>query len=196
MRVSSRFSGLFFGALFGVVAAGANAQAQVVLTIGNGRAHDCFIHAKTGDQPRLGVSVCNQALLYDTLNKQDRAGTYDNRGVLLDVLGRTQEARNDFNMAIQLDPSLGDPYVNLGAMLIKEGRHEEALTQINKGIDLGVAFAHIGYYNRAVAEQMLGRYKEAYYDYKKVLEIEPDFKMASERLKDFTVTRTAAPQPS
>ena len=194
MRVSSRFSGLFVGALFGVIATGA--QAQVVMTIGNGRAHDCFVHAKTGDQPRIGVSVCNQALTHDTLSKQDRAGTYDNRGVLLDVLGRTQEARDDFNMSIQLDPSLGDPYVNLGAMLIKEGRHEEALGQINKGIDLGVAFAHIGYYNRAVAEQMLGRFKEAYYDYKKVLEIEPDFKMASERLKDFTVTRTPAPKPS
>jgi tetratricopeptide (TPR) repeat protein len=87
---------------------------------------------------------------------------------------------------------LGDPYVNLGAMLIKKGQYAEALVQINKGIDLGMAFPHIGYYDRAVAEQMLGRYKEAYYDYKKVLELEPNFAMASERLKDFTVTRVPA----
>ena len=194
MRVSSQVSGLLFGALFGIIATGA--QAQVVMTIGNGRAHDCFVQAKTGGQPRAGVAVCNQALMHDTLNKQDRAGTYDNRGVLLDLLGRTDEARDDFNMAIALDPKLGDPYVNLGAMLIKQGRHEEALGQINKGLDLGMSFTHIGYYNRAVAEQILGRYKEAYYDYKKVLEIEPNFKMASERLKDFTVTRTPAPKSS
>jgi len=192
MRVSS----LFFGALFGVIATGTAAQAQVVMTIGNGRAHQCFVHAKTGEQLRQGVSVCNQALIQDTLSRKDRAGTYDNRGVILDMLGRTEEAASDFNTAIALDSSLGDPYVNLGAMLIKKGRHEEALAQINKGIDLGVGFAHIGYYNRAVAEQMLGRFKEAYYDYKKVLEIEPNFKMASERLKDFTVTRTPASQPS
>ena len=81
-------------------------------------------------------------------------------------------------------------------MLIKQGRHEEALGQINKGIDLGMAFVHIGYYNRAVAEQLLGRFKESYYDYKKVLEIEPSFKLASERLKDFTVTRAPAPPAS
>lgn len=194
MRVSSHFSGLLFAALFGVIATGA--QAQVVMTIGNGRAHQCFVHAKTGLQPRIGVGVCNQALMLDTLSKQDRAGTYDNRGVVLNMLDRTEEARTDFNKAIELDPSLGDAYVNLGAMLIKQGRHEEALGQINKGIDLGMAFLHIGYYNRAVAEQLLGRFKESYYDYKKVLEIEPSFKLASERLKDFTVTRTPAPTAS
>ncbi len=191
-----KVSFLFAGALLGVVALGATAQAQVIVTLGSGRAHDCFVHAKTGDQPRQGLAVCNVALAYDALDRKNRAGTYDNRGVVLNMLGRTEEARADFNKAIELDPNLGDAYVNLGAMLIKQGRHEEALGQINKGIDLGMAFVHIGYYNRAVAEQILGRYKEAYYDYKKVLEIEPNFKLASERLKDFTVTRTPVKQSS
>jgi len=39
---------------------------------------------------------------------------------------------------------------------------------------------------------MLGRFKEAYFDYKKVLELEPNFIMASERLKDFVVTKVPA----
>jgi hypothetical protein len=59
-----------------------------------------------------------------------------------------------------------------------------------------MAFPHIGYYDRAVAEQLLGRYKEAYYDYKKVLELEPSFAIASERLKDFTVIRVPAKSQS
>jgi len=165
------------------------ARAQVVITLGTGMAHDCYLHAKAGVNLQDGLHVCNGALDHDMLNKRDRAGTYDNRGVILDMLGRTQEAANDFNAAIALDPTLGDPYVNVGAMLIKKGQHQEALDQINKGMELGIAFPHIGYYDRAVAEQMLGRYKEAYYDYKKVLEIEPRFTMAEERLKDFVVTR-------
>ena len=173
-----------------------SAQAQTVLTIGSGLAHDCFLRAKAGTQLREGVEVCNLALDHDVLSRKDRAGTYDNRGVMLDMLGRTEEAAADFNMAITLDPTLGDPYVNLGAMLIKKGQHQAALDQINKGMDLGMGFPHIGYYDRAVAEQMLGRYKEAYYDYKKVLELEPNFVMASERLKDFVVTRTPAKAPS
>jgi tetratricopeptide (TPR) repeat protein len=189
-----RISFLFAGAL--LVALGATAQAQVIVSLGSGRAHDCFVHAKTGEQPRQGLAVCNTALTVDALDKKNRAGTHDNRGVVLNMLGRTEEARADFNKAIELDPNLGDAYVNLGAMLIKQGRHEEALGQINKGIALGMAFVHIGYYNRAVAEQLLGRFRESYYDYKKVLEIEPSFKLASERLKDFTVTRAPAPTAS
>jgi len=183
-------------AALGLAVLSTSAQAQVIVTLGSGRAHDCFVHAKTGDQPRQGLAVCNTALAQDALVRKDRAGTFDNRGILLDLLGRTEEARDDFNKAIELEPSLGDPYVNLGAMLIKQGRHEEALVQINKGLDLGMSFSHIGYYNRAVAEQILGRFKDAYYDYKKALEIEPNFRMASERLKDFTVTRTPAKQSS
>ena len=67
--------------------------------------------------------------------------------------------------------------------------YEEALARINKGMELGASFPHIGYYDRALALELLGRYKEAYYDYKKVLELEPRFAMAEERLKDFVVTR-------
>jgi tetratricopeptide (TPR) repeat protein len=168
------------------------AQAQVVISVGNGQAHQCFLYAKAGNSSLDAVQTCTGALQTDILSKKDCAGTYDNRGVILDLSGRTEKAADDFNMAIALDPTLGDPYVNLGAMLIKKGRHEEALVQINKGLELGMAFPHIGYYDRAVAEQMLGRYKEAYYDYKKVLELEPNFVMASERLKDFVVTRVPA----
>jgi tetratricopeptide (TPR) repeat protein len=168
------------------------AQAQVVITVGSGQAHQCFLYAKSGTNLLQGVQTCNGALDHDVLSKKDRAGTYDNRGVMLDALGHTQKAADDFNTSIELDPTLGDPYVNLGAMLIKKGQHEEALVQINKGLDLGMAFPHIGYYDRAVAEQMLGRFKEAYYDYKKTLELEPNFAMASERLKDFTVIRVPA----
>jgi tetratricopeptide (TPR) repeat protein len=172
------------------------AQAQTVITVGVGLAHDCFVHAKVGNDLSGGVTVCNLALERDVLSKKDRAGTFDNRGVMLDMLGRTEKAAEDFHTAIALDPTLGDPYVNLGAMLIKKGEHQAALEQINRGMDLGMGFPHIGYYDRAVAEQMLGRYKEAYYDYKKALELEPNFAMANERLKDFTVTRTPAKTPS
>jgi len=170
-------------------------QAQTVITLGTGQAHECFMHAKTGLQLKEGAVVCSAALEQDVLSKKDRAGTYDNRGVVLDMLGRTDEAARDFHAAITLEPGLGDAYVNLGSMLIKQGQHQAALDQINTGLGLGMSYPHIGYYDRAVAEQMLGHYKDAYYDYKKTLELEPNFAMASERLKDFIVTRIPAKGP-
>ena len=185
---------LIFAAILAADASAANAQS--VVSHGVGLAHECYLYARAGNDPRGGVDVCNQSLKREMLTIKDKAATYDNRGVMLDTLGRVDDAEQDFHTAIALDPSLGDPYVNLGSMLIKKRRYQEALDHINKGIDLGMGFPHIGYYDRAVAEQLMGRYKEAYYDYKKVLELEPGYVQATERLKDFTVIRTPTRSPS
>lgn len=187
-------SSILLTLLAGSVIAGwaGTAQAQTIVSMGKGYAHDCFAYAKAGTDPYDGVAICDQAIAHEPLTIKDRAATYDNRGVMLDLLGRTDKAADDFRQSMALDSSLGDPYVNLGSMLIKEKRYDDALNQINKGIQLGVSFPQFGYYDRAVAYQLMGRYKEAYYDYKKVLEIDPSFTQASERLKDFVVTRVPA----
>ena len=179
-----------------VLLASGPAGAQTIVTLGKGYAHDCFIYAKAGTDPFDGVEVCNQALKDEVLTTKDRAATYDNRGVMLDLLGKTEKAADDFHMASALNESLGDPHVNLGSMMIKERRYSDALTEINKGLQLGMSFPHIGYYDRAIAEELIGSYKESYYDFKKVLEIEPNYAPATERLKDFTVTTVPPKSPS
>ena len=168
--------------------------AQSVVSMGVGLAHDCFIYAKIGRDARGGVATCNLALAQEALTRKDRAATFDNRGVMLDLLGRTDDAESDFHMAIALKPDLGDAYVNLGSMLIKKRQLSDALVNINKGLDLGMNFPHIGYYDRALAEELTGSYLEAYHDYQKVLELEPHYAAAEERLKDFTVVRRPAPK--
>ncbi len=180
--------------LAAVIPASTPSWAQIIVTKQSGYAHDCFVHAKIG-KAFDGIGACDLAIKREALSRKDLAATYDNRGVMLDQLGHIERAAADFNMAIKIQPDLGDPYVNLGVMLIKERKYQEALTQINKGLELGMGFPHLGYYNRAVAEQMLGQYKEAYYDYKKSVELEPSFAAAEERLKDFTVTKAPAKAP-
>ena len=191
-----RRSLLILGAALLAALAPKAVQAQTIVSMGQGLAHDCLIYAKSGVRPREGVQVCDQALTREAMMTKDRAATFDNRGVMLDMVGETDKAAADFRQAMALDPTLGDPHVNLGSMLIKQKRYDDALASINKGIELGVSFPHIGYYDRAVAYQMMGKYKEAYFDYKKVLEIDPNFVQASERLKDFIVTRAPAKAPS
>lgn len=164
-------------------------RAQTMVSRGVGLAHDCFTYAKSGFRPVEGVQICNMALQREMLTATDKAATHDNRGVILNTLNRIDEAASDFHAAIRLDPDLGDPYVNLGSILIRQRQYPQALEQINKGLELGISFPHIGYYDRALAYDLMGRYREAYLDYKKVLELDPGFTQASERLKDFTVTR-------
>jgi len=192
MKVHPLFLAASLTALLSTFPAGA----QTIVTLGKGYAHDCYVYAKAGTDPFDGVNVCDDALKLEVLTTKDRAATFDNRGVMLDLLGKTDQAADDFHMASALNETLGDPHVNLGSMLIKQRRYTDAMAEINKGLDLGMSFPHIGYYDRAIAEEMMGSYKEAYYDFKKVLEIEPNYGPATERLKDFIVTTTPAKSPS
>ena len=180
--------------LFVTAVASTGAQAQIVVSEGSGPSQDCYLHARFGFDAVGGVQVCALAL-QQVLKISDRAATYDNRGVILNRQGRSDAAGQDFARAIALQPDLGDAYINIGSILIKKQSYEEALLQINKGLQLGVSSPQIGYYDRALALQLLGRFKEAYFDYKKALEIEPGFTLASDRLKDFVVTPIPVNRP-
>ncbi len=166
----------------------APAQALVAV-IGSGLAHDCFIAAKAGIDPRGGIATCDEALAEEALDPRARAGTYVNRAVMKVALGQLDAAMADYNSGLAIYPGLGDGYVDRGAALIALKRYDDAMVDINKGIGLGQTYEQIGYYNRGVAEFFLGRVTESYFDFKKALEIAPDFKLASEQLKNFVVTR-------
>jgi tetratricopeptide (TPR) repeat protein len=166
----------------------------LVAVVGAGMAHDCFIAAKAGNDPRGGIAICNMALEEEALDAHARAGTYVNRAVMKAAMGRVNEAMADYNSGLTLYPGLGDGYVDRGAALISLKRYDEALADINKGIALGQTYEQIGYYNRGVAEFYLGQVTESYHDFKKALEIAPDFALASDQLKNFVVTRKPVSQ--
>ena len=66
------------------------------------------------------------------------------------------------------------------------------MADINHGLELGPTYPFVGYYNRGVAEQLTGDYTKAYIDYQKVLELEPAFTPAADRLKDYSVAKAGA----
>lgn len=180
---------VLLGAVLLLIPARAHA---LVTVVGSGLAHDCFLIAKMGNEPVKGIATCDEALAEEALDPQQRAGTFINRAVMKAALGRTDDAMRDYDEGIRIKPDLGDGYVDRGAALILLKRYDEAMTDINKGIGLGLSYEHVGYYNRAVAEFYLGRITESYYDYKKTLEIAPDFAPAQAQLKNFTITRVPA----
>jgi len=127
----------------------ASAQAQITVSQGSGPGQECYRHARFGFDPIAGIKACDLAL-EQVLTISDRAATYDNRGVILNQAGRSDEAGEDFAKAIALQPDLGDPYINSGSVLIKKKLYEDALVQINKGLALGVSMPQVGYYDRAL----------------------------------------------
>ena len=164
----------------------------LVMVIGNQLAHDCFEIAKAGNDPTNGIATCSSALENEALSPHDRAGTYVNRGAIKIALGRVDDAMNDYNTGITIMPSLADAYVDRAGAFIMQRKFDSAMIDVNHGIELGPTYPFVGYYNRAVAEQLQGKITEAYFDYQKTLQLEPKFAPAAERLKDFVVTKAPA----
>lgn len=163
------------------------AQAQMSVSAGSGIAHECYEDARNPRQPRQSIESCTAALEHGGISPADRAATYVNRGVLYDVVKNYPAAWADYNAALRINDRLGDAYINRGAALMRMQRSDEGIEDIRKGLALNPSLPAVGWYDLAVAEENLGRIKEAYFDYKRALEADPKYSPAAEALKFFKV---------
>lgn len=176
-----------------VVAAGAAAlmmglQARASVTvIGGGLAEACSQAAVSGKVDQRYEETCTEALEKEMLNSRDRAGTLVNRGVLKMRRLKWTEATRDFNEAVRIRPTMGEAYVNRGAVSIGEHRYAESLPDLNKGLSLGVEEPAKVYFNRALAYEGLDDEKSAYFDYQKAVELNPAWDAPKNELTRFHV---------
>jgi tetratricopeptide (TPR) repeat protein len=171
-------------------ALGAIAPAHAAVTVlGNGLAAGCFQAAEFGANPATGIVTCTDALGQEVLTAQDRAATYVNRGILRARSGDTSGALADCDRGLALNARMGEGYVDRGTVLMVLQRYPDALTDINRGIAMGAHKPQIAYYDRAIVNEAMGDVRGAYLDYKKAVELEPDFALAHEQLARFKVIR-------
>jgi len=165
---------------------GANAAVTV---LGNTVANGCYQAAEFGGSPKDGIETCSYAIDKEPLSIRDRAATFINRGILRSRATDPNGALGDYNAGLALDASLAEGYIDRGATYIVLQKYDVALQDINKGIDMGARKPQIAYYDRAIVNEALGNIRGAYEDYKKAVELEPDFALASEQLTRFKVVR-------
>jgi tetratricopeptide (TPR) repeat protein len=173
-------------ALLALMSAGA-ADAAVTV-IGGGFAQSCSEAAFRGRSGMGDIRKCDRALAEEALNPHDRAATYVNRGVLRLRRRESGQAREDFDAAIAIEPSLGEAWVNRGAASVLDRRYYEAVADIDKGLELGVEEAEKAYYNRGLAYEGLDDARAAWLDYRKAAELKPDWDLPRQALERFTVT--------
>jgi len=166
-----------------------SAQAAVTVFSSTGTAKLCYDGAENGGDPSVYLIYCDEAL-NTSLSPHDRAATLINRGVLRLALNETNSALADFNAGLAIDPNLGEGYIDRGATLIMKRQYAEAITNIDKGLQLGAKRPGLAYYDRAIANEALGDIPGAYKDYQQALVLQPDFSMASDELKRFKVVHT------
>ncbi|HXQ15324.1 MAG TPA: hypothetical protein VN814_11945 [Caulobacteraceae bacterium] len=167
----------------------AGSAAAAVTVIGDTSAQDCSEAAFHEQADASSMRACTEALSEGMLDRRDLAGTYINRGVMWMIRRDYASARADFQRAIDIDPALGEAWVNRGAIAIVDHRFKDGIDDISKGLTLGTEEPAKAYYNRAVAYEGIDDEKSAYLDYQQALVLQPGWDLPKQELLRFTVTR-------
>jgi tetratricopeptide (TPR) repeat protein len=182
------------GAAFAALIAGPALAAVTV--IGDSSAQQCSDAAFHDRADQASLEICNQAISNSMMGRRDLSGTYINRGVIYMNRSDFNDAREDFNHAIQVDPDIGEAWVNRGAIDILDKRFKDGISDIDKGLSLGTMEPAKAYYNRGVAYESIDDEKSAYLDYQQALTLEPNWDLPKQELLRFTVTRKDPSAPA
>jgi len=171
------------------VASAAFPAAAAVTVIGNSSARTCYLSAE--NRARTGPSSlddCDIALAGENLTNADRVATHVNRGILKLRMGRTDAAIADFDQAIALDANEAEAYLNKGMALLKVDQGwEQALGLFDTALSKQTSKPEVAYYGRGVANEMAGKIRAAYQDYRQASALAPDWADPKTELARFTV---------
>ena len=138
---------------------------------------------------RQRLADCDRAIAAAMDDSYRRAGLLVNRSDIKLKMQDYQGALADADASIALQPELAAAYLNRGAGLIGLKQYRQAIPALEKAIMLGDGEKlQIAYFNRGLAHDYLGDLKDAYFDYKRASEIDPNFEPAKTQLRRFTVT--------
>jgi hypothetical protein len=98
---------------------------------------------------------------------------YNNRGLALKKLGRFDEAIEDFEKTIALDPSMNKAYNNLGVLYLNAGLFEKSIGYLNKSIAIDPTYVE-SYNNRGAFYAYTGQYERALEDFNKAIQLKKD----------------------
>jgi tetratricopeptide (TPR) repeat protein len=98
---------------------------------------------------------------------------YGNRGNWYRDQGRNQEAIQDYNSALELEPDRHSAYNSRGKLFFDQGNYDQALNDYNKAIEITQTEGEY-YVNRGAALAYMKRYDEAISDFEKGLELKPN----------------------
>ena len=93
------------------------------------------------------------------------------RGLIESDMHKTNEATEDFNKALQLDPTNAEAFRGFAHLLINGKKYEEAIEKINRAIELKPTSS--AYNNRGFAYLELGNYTAALPDLQKAISLSP-----------------------
>ncbi|MEQ9586730.1 hypothetical protein [Hyphomonas sp.] len=165
----------------------ANAGATVYHA-GGTKAETCAARvADPEERSALVLRLCENALLDQGLTQASHAATLANAGIMKMRRGDLDAALVDFETARALGAATPDIAINLGAVLVRLGRFEEAVDVLSDPEAISVERRHVAFYNRAIAHWALDNLPRAYEDLTAATEMKSDYTAAHVLLQNFHV---------
>lgn len=176
---------LALAAALGIPAASATAA---IVTIGNPLALDCYTWAERRDPRPDALETCSRALK-EALDRDDRAATLVNRGVIRMIHRDFAGAEGDFDSALALRPALSDAWLNKGFLRVRTGDGSNALPFLEKALQLRARRPALAYYARGIAYEQTGNVRAAYADLTRARDLEPGWSMPEQALARYSVVQ-------
>jgi tetratricopeptide (TPR) repeat protein len=138
-----------------------------------------FVEASTG-QNEAALKDFNELIKI----QPDTALNYIGKGQVLYAMEEYGEAFEAFDKATSLDPARQDVWGMKAAALARMGKFDDAITSINKGLELAPNDP-VSMYNRACIYCLKGDKANALADLEKAISINPSFKQQALQDEDF-----------
>jgi Flp pilus assembly protein TadD len=168
-----------------------------VTVLGSSSARMCYLAAESPMLPApQDMRHCDAALRGEATEPSHIIATYVNRGILRLRRGNVDDAIADFDEALRRDPNEPEAYLNRGSALLRRDRRSEAVTMFSQAIDHHTRRPAMAHYGRAVAYELLGDVRSAYYDYRRASELDPHWAAPREDLQRFRVVPAGVSQSS
>jgi tetratricopeptide (TPR) repeat protein len=120
------------------------------------------------------------------------ANVLNSRGMALERKEKLEEAREDYEKAIEINPGYANAYNNLGNIKLNQGDYAGAIEDYNRAISLNGLFVE-AHCNRGIAKEDLGDFTGAVKDYTRAIELDTEYGDAyfrrgkvKEHLEDYT----------
>ncbi len=162
---------------------------DIILKKRRKQAMECFYDAYDAQAKKQYQAAVHK--YQESLEYYPTAEAHTFLGWAYSFLGELDAAIAHCQQAIEMDPDFGNPYNDIGAYLIAQGRYEEAIPYLQQAIQAKRYNAlHFAYFNLGRVYEHQDDWFNAYRAYRKALTLEPRYCLAHqsmERLRQFLV---------
>jgi tetratricopeptide (TPR) repeat protein len=120
------------------------------------------------------IRLLSDAIATGMLNDDDRATSYNNRGMAFAAKGEDEKALADYAVAIKIAPSYGPAYLNRGNVYSEQGKLDAAIADYDQAIKISSRY-ELAYNSRGAAYYKKGELDTALTDLDTAIRLKPDY---------------------